>query len=125
MNMTAPHSRNVGGRVNLNVCGLQPLQERFIVTTPQRWMRLFRGPKIILYAKMNLHPAALEPAAAALCQFRWLWNLCHAQQMAIKPPRVLFFPWRHGKLYVIDCDERMYGHKLIQPSACRGNKRRA
>jgi len=74
------------------------------------WVRLLRGTKVGLYAKMKLHTAARKPASATLRQFRWLGNLYHPNQIAIESSRTLFFPRRHGKLHVVNRSERRFSH---------------
>ena len=76
----------------------------------QGGMRLLRRAKILLHAEMNLHFTTFEPASSTLSEFRWLGNLGHAKQIAVKPASRIFPARRHGKLNMIDRKERASDH---------------
>src|SRR6185369_11456166 len=110
LNMTAAESGNVVHFRNFHCRLGQAHQESCVVTATQGGMRLLRGAKILLHAEMNLHFTTFEPASSTLSEFRWLGNLGHAKQIAVKPASRIFPARRHGKLDMIDRKERPSDH---------------
>src|SRR5262249_11457541 len=79
----------------------------------QSRVRLLGGSKLLVDAQMDLHRAALEPDAASLREVFGLWNLPETQQRRVEGPSVLFSTSRHGKLNMIDSDDR---HRVAVPA---------
>src|SRR5678809_1581134 len=100
--MAACDARNAGVVPDFHRRHPQPSRQRFVVVTAQCWMRLLRRTEIRFDSEMKLNATALEPAPAALRQFRWLGEFDHAQQIAIERARPILLARRHGKLYVIN-----------------------
>lgn len=71
-------------------------------------MRFLRWTKIVFHSKMNLNIAALEPASAALGEFRGLGNFLHSENSNIELPRFFFFSARHGELDMINGGENIH-----------------
>ena len=106
--MAALHSRNVFCFDHLPPLISEPRQQPCIVAAAQCRVRLFRRPKIMLYAKMDLDSPACEPATATRRQFGWFRDFCHAQQVGKKaPPGLLLARW-HRELNVIEIDKRSF-----------------
>lgn len=66
VSMTAPHSRNVIHFEYVHASFVQTLNQSGVVMASQGRMSLLRRMKLLLYAEMNLHFAAFEPAPAPL-----------------------------------------------------------
>ena len=75
-------------------------------------MRFFRRAEILLDTQVNLHAAALEPAASAFGELGRLRDFGHSQDARIKPARGSLFARRHGQLYVID-GEKGWNHRRL------------
>ncbi len=57
-------------------------------------------------AEVNLHGAALEPTAATLREVDRLCDFGKPKQAGVECPRVVLAPRRHGKLHVIETQDR-------------------
>lgn len=111
--MAAPHPRDVSRFVRLHPLSSESRQQTFIVAAAQRRMRLFRRPKIVLYAKMDLDSPAGEPATATHRQFGWFRDFRHAEQFAKKVARARLATFRHRELDVIDLEKWIFRHAPI------------
>jgi hypothetical protein len=108
--VATPHAGNIVRLVHFNSCVSQSLHEGGIILAAQGGVRLLRGTKILLDAKMELHIGAAEPTSAALgklCRFR---EFCHAQQIRVKRASFLLLARRHRELDMIDEGKRRFGH---------------
>jgi hypothetical protein len=81
-------------------------------------MRLLRWTKITLYAQMNLHVPAREPAPATHRQFGRLGNLCQSQQIAKEAPRNILSTPRHRQLDMIDIDKWRFRQASMIAADC-------
>src|SRR3954453_8733669 len=80
VNVAAAHARNVVRFRDLNINIAQSRKQSFVVSAFQRRMGLLCGAKIVLYAHMNLNDSALEPTAAAFCEFGRLRDFLHSKK---------------------------------------------
>ncbi len=110
--MATANARNIIPFIHLDARPAQLFNQCPIVAAAQSRMCLSCWPKVVLYAEMNLHPAALKPAPAP---FRELWrfrNFGHSQHVPIKVSRPFLFAHRHRELDVINRSERHHHHRI-------------
>lgn len=105
MNVTASNAGDVVSLLDGDLCSGNRGEQSVVVLAAQRGMRFLRGTKVLLHSKVYLHGAALEPAAAALCQFGRLGNFRHAQHSGEECPRFFLLACRHRQLHVINGEE--------------------
>ncbi len=104
--MAAAHSGDIPRLVHFNSRVTQSLQQCPVITTAQGRVRLLRRTKVTLDSKMELHAATLKPASTTLGKLRRLGQFPHPEQAFVKAASLLFLARRHGKLHVIDGNER-------------------
>jgi len=103
--MAALDPGNIPGSLHLYTCRSKARGEPGVVAACERGMRFPGRPEILLHAQVNLHLAALEPAAAAFGKLARLRNFAHAENAGVKAACAFLLAWRHGELHVLNGDE--------------------
>lgn len=121
--MCPPHARDVIDFFNFDSSATKPRYESVIIGASQRWMRLARGPEVLLDADVNLYVTTGEPHTTARGEQWRLDDLSHPQQLSVETSRRIFTARRRGQLHMINRNKGIAIHTCdvtlpTEPAIC-------